>query len=48
VCLNTLGQDREFTEDEVKFALRKVQSYRDVWETIEKNNLSEDIKRRVA
>lgn len=31
VCLNTLGQDREFTAEEVKFALETVKLYRDEW-----------------
>lgn len=43
-----MGQDREFNEDEVKFALRKTQFYRDVWEKIETSNLREDIEKRVA
>jgi hypothetical protein len=29
VCLNTMGQDREFTPEEVKFALRTVRDYAD-------------------
>lgn len=47
VCLNTLGQDREFTEDEKKLALRTVRDYKDAWETIEKQNLEQDILRRI-
>ena len=35
VCLNTLGQDREFTKEEVKFALDTVTLYKDQWEKIE-------------
>lgn len=27
VCLNTLGQDREFTPDEIKFAQRTVRDF---------------------
>jgi hypothetical protein len=32
VCLNTMGQDRPYTEEEFKFALRTVRDYRDKWE----------------
>ena len=34
-----MGQDREFTPDEVEYALKTVQFYRDEWERIEKENL---------
>ncbi len=47
VCLNTMGQDREFTDVELKFALRTVRTYRDRWEQLEKELLSEDINRRL-
>jgi len=36
VCLNTLGQDREFTKDEIRYALDTTKLYRDEWERIEK------------
>jgi hypothetical protein len=39
VCLNTLGQDREFTEEERKTALRTVRDFKDTWERIERENL---------
>lgn len=45
--MNTLGQDREFTEDEKLFALRTVQFYRDTWEKLEENNLRNDIKIKI-
>lgn len=45
--MNTMGQDREFTEDEKKFALRTVRDYRDRWEQVERENLQSDIERRV-
>jgi hypothetical protein len=43
VCLNTMGQDREFTDDEKKFALRTIRAYRDRWEEVEKSNLEQDV-----
>lgn len=47
VCLNTLGQDREFTTDERLYALRTIQKYRDHWENIEKENLNNDIEQKL-
>ncbi len=47
VCLNTLGQDREFTEEEKKLALRTARDYKDRWEQVEKDNLQQDILRRI-
>jgi hypothetical protein len=47
-CLNTMGQDRKFTEEERMFALRTVQRYRDRWERCEKDNLKSDIEAKIA
>ena len=47
VCLNTLGQDREFTAAEIRYALDTVKLYRDEWERIEKENLRKDIVRKL-
>jgi hypothetical protein len=47
-CLNTMGQDRKFTEEERMFALRTVQRYRDRWETCERDNLRSDIEAKIA
>lgn len=38
-----MGQDREFTADERKFALQTVKQYRDIWEEREKENLKKDV-----
>lgn len=43
-----MGQDREFTPDEVEYALKTVQFYRDEWERIEKENLQKDIDAKVG
>ena len=43
VCLNTMGQDREFTEEQKLLALRTVQAFRDRWEALEKENLLADV-----
>ena len=47
VCLNTMGQDREFTEEERKFALRTVREFAAQWEAVEKKNLEADIEQRL-
>lgn len=47
-CINTMGQDRKFTEQEKLFALRTVQRYRDRWEQSERDNLKADIAKKVA
>ena len=48
VCLNTLGQDREFTAEEIKLAQRTVRDYATQWELIERKNLEADVKLRLA
>ena len=47
LCLNTLGQDREFTPEEIRFALECAKNYRDEWQRIEKDNLTRDIDRKM-
>ena len=47
VCLNTMGQDRRFTEEERKIALRTIQRFRNSWEAIEGNNLEKDIEAQI-
>jgi hypothetical protein len=47
VLLNTMGQDREYTEEQKLFALREVQTYRDQWEKIEQENLRADVAAKV-
>jgi len=42
VCLDTMGQDREFTTEEKKAALRVVRDYKDLWEKEEQANLLKD------
>lgn len=44
VCLNTMGQDRKFTEDQKLAALRCVQEFSEKWEVVEKENLSHDVQ----
>ena len=47
VCINTMGQDREFTEVEIRSALDTCKRYRDEWERIENDNLRRDIDRKL-
>ena len=47
VCLDTLGQDRAFTEEEQKSALRIVRDYAQKWREIEESNLKGDIQKRL-
>ncbi len=47
VCLNTMGQDRPFSEEETKEVLRRVREYRDKWEMGQKQNLQRDVIRRI-
>lgn len=45
--MNTMGQDREFTEEEIQFALKTVKFYKEKWEEKEKINLENDINMRM-
>jgi len=35
VCLDTMGQDREFTDEQRRFALTTVRNFKDIWERTE-------------
>jgi hypothetical protein len=47
VCLNSMGQDKEFTEEERKIALRTVRTFKDQWEELERVNLENDVRLRI-
>ena len=47
VCLDTMGQDREFTAEEKELVTRTVKAYKQQWETREKLRLTADRKLRV-
>ena len=36
-----------FTEEQLKFALKTVKTYRDRWEELEKENLQRDVHKKV-
>ena len=42
VCLDTMGQDRVFTDEEREFALEAVCKFRDYWEQFEEAMLVQD------
>ena len=48
LCLNTMGQDREFTDEEKLYALNCITHYRDSWERIEVKNLKKDVLLKTA
>jgi hypothetical protein len=42
VCLDTLGQDRTFTNEQRRFALETVKNFAAIWERREAENLTKD------
>ena len=46
ICLDTMGQDREFSAAEKEFAVSTVQKYCGSWFKLETENLTRDIKQR--
>ena len=48
ICLDTLGQDRRFTDEEKRFALETIQAYKEVWEEREIAILTADRDRKLA
>lgn len=47
VCIDTLGQDRELTEDQRRFALETVLNFKNIWERTEIENLTRDRNRKL-
>ena len=48
VCLDTLGQDREFTDEERRFVLETIKHFRAIWEERERENLTHDRNHRLV
>ena len=42
VCVDLLGQDKQFSSDEKEFILKTVHQYKLFWEQFEKENLISD------
>ena len=34
ICMDTMGQDRQFTDDEKRFALNTVNTYKNTWDKL--------------
>ena len=47
VCLDTMGQDREFTEEQRRFVLTVVQAFKNNWERAEIACLTADRGHRI-
>jgi hypothetical protein len=45
--MNTMGQDKEFTDEDKKIALRTVRTFKDQWEEIERVNMKKDVELRI-
>ena len=43
VCLDTMGQDREFTDDQRRFVLETVQAFKKAWEQSEVRVMDNDV-----
>ena len=48
VCLDTMGQDRQFTDEEKTFALTTIRKFKEAWEKEERDNLTADRDRKLG
>jgi hypothetical protein len=48
VCLDTMGQDRQFTEEETSIALDAIAKFSKNWQDQEIRSLSKDIERKIT
>ena len=47
ICIDTLGQDRELTDDQKRFALETAKKFKDTWEKFENEKLTIDRNSRI-
>ena len=47
VCLDILGKDGKYTEQQINFALQVVKDYISKWEEVERQQLTADVNRRI-
>lgn len=47
ICMDTIGQDREFTQEEIDFTLKTIFDFKENWTETEKENLKSDITRKM-
>lgn len=43
MCLDTLGQDVEITDEKKRFVMQTINRFRDIWEKEERDSLEADI-----
>jgi hypothetical protein len=42
VCVDTMGQDKQISKNDKLFILRAVKKYKEIWEQVERDNLTKD------
>ena len=47
VCLNTMGQDRQFTADEIKYAIETVKFFKECWQNRDQVNVEHDVAYKI-
>lgn len=47
ICLDTLGQDREFSDNQKRFVLEVIQAFKKNWERAEIESLTADRDRKI-
>ena len=47
ICIDTLGQDRELTDEQKRFALKTAQDFKDAWEKFENDKITADRDQRI-
>lgn len=45
--MDTMGQDREFSDEEKRFALNTVNNFREIWDATDRDNLKKDRDRKL-
>ena len=48
VCLDTMGQDRQYTDEEKRFTLNTIKKFKEAWEQEERDNLIADRDRKLG
>jgi hypothetical protein len=48
ICIDTLGQDRELTDDQKRFVLKTAQDFKDTWEKFENDKIITDRDQRIS
>lgn len=48
ICVDTLGQDRELTDEQKRFILKTAQDFKDTWEKFENDKIINDRDQRIS